>query len=939
MATDAPDSVRVQCASCGGRFRIRRRPGGTLPDHIRCPSCESIIGLADEAGPSGWVASRERRDTETTRSHSRSQSRPPDHGDRKRPSDNDHDPWDFQSAQDARQSSSSIFAGDDTDRRDSATDQTGTPAQSTRPTGDGPSPNRRDREGSEFESGPSRIEKLENVDQSDPDSVMTPLPANSIIEDEPDVHADQRRSTAAETSPAGGDSTSSPRHAPTDNTTQQDRPPTAAEIAHGEAYPETDPASGTADEQVEEANTDQSPASEDEPRTPNDADADPETTTPSDAPAPDEPKNFNWEAGEQLFIRVDEGTERKVDRNELLELLREGVWTDAVEVRPANASTWVPLRRHPVWDDIRDEMVGHSRQIMLEGPGAPDVESESDDDSEPDDESESEAESESSQPFNLQQQPEAPAPGQSSGATDRNSTSDRTPAESSDEIDAASDSSEPASTDTADSEDVQWYRSAFLALLVLLSILAVAMTVLLIWVTDVGGLGSSIGLWDAESKARAVEPDETASETGEPSVGTTDRTAADAGGERTPGGTAAPEANTDGTGALTLAGRSIDRALDPVNIARGLLDRNRPQAARWHALNVLARGELADHAPGHPSPRQLERARQVYRDAIDDDQSLRQSVVTIGKDVQPQKLHALGGGWSVTFRFTRHGQSRWAFKPAQTDWEEGWKAEIAAWRFCEVVACRFRIPKNRPARISKTHFERLYGRVDDRDQKAYRERFDALIWREEKDDSGETREYLYGTLKEWIPSFAKWPIEYKSTWRPWLSASTDPKTLDRPVDESLQPLRDKISDAWWNRIEEQLDGATTRELAAQISDLMVFDYVTTNWDRFSNFEEYYGVNNQFADGQFVSIDNGAAFAYNNFGEVMARFSEVQRYSRRTIASLRALNREVMNPVLFPDASERGKKRLKRVWNQRSRLLERIADLKSEHGADAVMTFE
>jgi len=938
MATDAPESVRVQCASCGGRFRIRRRPGGALPDHIRCPSCESIIGLADEADPSGWVASREQQGTDTARPHSQSQSRPTERN--SRPTDRTHDaherqsepgddPWEFQSASDARQSSSSIFAGDGTDRRDPTTDQSGTPGQSTRPTGDEPSPNRREQGDSEFESGPSRIEKLENVDQSDPDSVMTPLPANSIIEDEPDVHPEERHSTAAETSPAGDDSASSTRRDPADNTAQRDRPPTAAEIAHGEAYPERDRASETTDQQVDEANTDRSPTSEDEPPTPDEADTDRETATPSDAPAPDEPKNFNWEAGEQLFIRVDEGTEREVDRNELLELLREGVWTDAVEVRPANATTWVPLRRHPVWDDIRDELVGHSRQIMLEGPGASDAESK------PGAESESEAKSDASQPFNLEQQPAAPAPGRSSAATDQNTTSDRTPTESSDEIDATPDSSDPASTDTADSEDVQWYRSAFLVLLVLLSILAVALTVLLIWVTDLGGLGSSIGLWDAESKARAVEPGETPSETREPSVSATDQSAADA----TPGGSAAPETSTDDTGALTMAGRSIDRALDPVNIARGLLDRNRPQAARWHALNVLARGELADHAPGHPSPRQLERARQVYRDAIDADQSLRQSVVTIGQDVQPQKLHALGGGWSVTFRFTRHGQSRWAFKPAQSDWEEGWKAEIAAWRFCEVVACQFRVPKNRPARISKTHFKRLYGRVDDRQQKAYRERFDALIWREETDDSGETREYLYGTLKEWVPAFAKWPIEYKNTWRPWLSASTDPEILDRPVDESLRPLRDNISDAWWRRIEEQLDDATTRDLAAQISDLMVFDYVTTNWDRFSNFEEYYGVNNQFADGQFVSIDNGAAFAYNNFGEVMARFSEVQRYSRRTIASLRALNREVMNPVLFPDPSERGNKRLTRFWNQRSRLLERIADLKSQHGAGAVMTFE
>ncbi len=317
----------------------------------------------------------------------------------------------------------------------------------------------------------------------------------------------------------------------------------------------------------------------------------------------------------------------------------------------------------------------------------------------------------------------------------------------------------------------------------------------------------------------------------------------------------------------------------------------------------------------------------------DPDKERRQNITSI------DELRALGGGRSLSFRMMRNGQNLYAFKPDQREWEGGWRTEIAAYNLCFIMACHFNIPENRPARVSRADFEALYARTTTEKQRNYAERFDDLIWARETEPDGTETEYLYGTLKEWIPGYTLWPIEYEDIWRPWLDQAADPSLLDVPLDQAISSLQSRTNSPFYTGILREKADATTLSIARQLSSLLVFDYLTNNHDRFSLVEDYYGVNNHFAAGNFVSIDNGAAFQYQAMQRVQTRFDQVTRFSRTTLDSLRLMRPEAVDEILFPDPTSAEKLRLETFWQQRKRLLERVASLSRTHGPDQVLFFE
>lgn len=328
----------------------------------------------------------------------------------------------------------------------------------------------------------------------------------------------------------------------------------------------------------------------------------------------------------------------------------------------------------------------------------------------------------------------------------------------------------------------------------------------------------------------------------------------------------------------------------------------------------------------------------LLRDSITEDEALRPATVTLALDDQLDTIHALGGGRSIVLRLSKGEQSVAAFKPHQREWSLGWRAEIAADLLCDVIACPFTIPRNQPARISRDDFEAMYGRKDSPKQRAYRERFGELIWVTEAGPDGVARDYLYGTLKEWVPGFVGWPIEHVETWQHLLDLTTPAKRLDEPIGEALSGMKPLAGGEHWRLFMKEREGLQTRGLAHQLSALLTFDYLTTNWDRFSSAEQFYGVNNQLLDGKFLSLDNGAAFYVNRMMVMEGRLRLVSRFDKRMIAAIRALDRETMNTILFPEQSAEAQARLKVFWDQRERLLKRVDALVKEHGEEAVYAF-
>ena len=329
----------------------------------------------------------------------------------------------------------------------------------------------------------------------------------------------------------------------------------------------------------------------------------------------------------------------------------------------------------------------------------------------------------------------------------------------------------------------------------------------------------------------------------------------------------------------------------------------------------------------------------LFNEAVEEDPALHPETITLVADEQVDQLRALGGGKSISLKIKKGGKTTHAFKPSQFEWEEGWRAEVAAYLMCEALPCDFAVPKSLPARISKDDFEELYARHVSAKQTGYKSRFTDLRWVTEEGPDGVEREYLYGVMKEWVPGFTNWPIEYTDVWTPWLDASKGGDVLDQDLSAALSKLRFRLDGQFYRGAMNKRDGATTRDVARGLSNVLVFDFLTNNWDRFSSVEAYYGVNNQFDHGRFLSLDNGAAFHVLAMKRVRQRFELTSRFSRSMIAAARVMDSDVFSDVFFPDPSREARTRLSVFWGQRDALIERVDALVEVHGEDAVLAFE
>jgi len=309
-------------------------------------------------------------------------------------------------------------------------------------------------------------------------------------------------------------------------------------------------------------------------------------------------------------------------------------------------------------------------------------------------------------------------------------------------------------------------------------------------------------------------------------------------------------------------------------------------------------------------------------------------IYTIDDAQYYDEIAPLGGGSTLTFRPVVNGQNAGALKPLQTRRQSNYRAEIASWRLCELLDCAFKIPHNREVRIEYNAFMAMFNRSRSRKVAEYRPQLVDLIWTTE-----DGKRYLHATLKAWVPDFTRFPIEFLSLWRPWLSLANDfPEGLS--LSEALAPLstRDNTRKLL-PKILQQAPTLTTAGLANQISQVLTFDFLVGNWDRFSGVPSWWGVNCQFKGNAIVSIDNGAAFQPYGHSKVTEHFMSVERFSASFIDELRALDKETTYHLLFPDASVAERVMFERFWTQRSAVLSRVDSLIETHGSERVLAFD
>lgn len=309
------------------------------------------------------------------------------------------------------------------------------------------------------------------------------------------------------------------------------------------------------------------------------------------------------------------------------------------------------------------------------------------------------------------------------------------------------------------------------------------------------------------------------------------------------------------------------------------------------------------------------------------------------EDVQPgafvDELDPFTGQSSIILRLNRGGETVAVFKPHQRLRHQSFRGELASYRLCQLLRCTFTIPVNREIWIEEDTFRELTG-TGPRDSLQFGSRRTLTFF---EDANGDDR--LYGVVKDWVPDFTRFPVEYTDVWRPLVQVGVTEDSLRAlSIRTALEPFAARPR-GFYRRILDRSDGMTAFELAQQLSELHVFDYLINNFDRYQ--PEWYGMNAHWQQGGFVSIDNGASFFLSDeFGDgtTRRRVERIEVFSRSMIDALRWMDPDAAYAILFPPNPwfEDEPERFAQFWERRAWLLDRVDALVDAHGEDAVYVF-
>ncbi len=259
------------------------------------------------------------------------------------------------------------------------------------------------------------------------------------------------------------------------------------------------------------------------------------------------------------------------------------------------------------------------------------------------------------------------------------------------------------------------------------------------------------------------------------------------------------------------------------------------------------------------------------------------------------------GHTSVVLKLKLEGGLTAAYKPASTRGPLRYKGEIAAYRLAMALGLA-NVPPVLPRSFSKEELERALGGKDTE--------AGALVAKEAiAAPDGD----VAGALIPWLPHLDFLALEQDpllSEWKGWLNGPAEPPPAKK-------------------------------RRAAEVSNLIVFDYITGNWDRWS------GGNIGFDKerDRVLFIDNDGAF-YDDppkgpLDAQEARLKSVRRFSRSLVTRLRAMD---MRAIAATMGIENGQpllseKALRGVVSRRDAALKIIDDRMAASGAPSTLVFE
>jgi hypothetical protein len=276
------------------------------------------------------------------------------------------------------------------------------------------------------------------------------------------------------------------------------------------------------------------------------------------------------------------------------------------------------------------------------------------------------------------------------------------------------------------------------------------------------------------------------------------------------------------------------------------------------------------------------------------------------------------GGRSVGFRLTFEDGSRGYFKPEQTFSGSHFYAEIASYHLDRMLGLG-RVPPTIGRRLAWAPLRALVGR----------ERASEVIVRGDE---------VCGSLSWWVPE----PLVRLSVglgWEAWarfsppLAVSPFQRARVYAIEASGGAV---VQDASETR--RAADAPDVADRAAELSDMVLFDYLTENIDRWGG--GYTNVRTRGDAGPLVFLDNAAGFIeapQASPGFMDARLHAIQRFRRSTVEAIRALSIDGLRERVEHDACAPilNARFYAQLEERRVALLAHVDRMIAEHGETAI----
>ena len=281
------------------------------------------------------------------------------------------------------------------------------------------------------------------------------------------------------------------------------------------------------------------------------------------------------------------------------------------------------------------------------------------------------------------------------------------------------------------------------------------------------------------------------------------------------------------------------------------------------------------------------------------------------------------GGRSLAFRITLEDGSRGYFKPKQTFSAAHWYSEVAAYHLDRELGLG-RVPPTTGRTFEWSELRTAAGN-------------DARV-----SELGIAKD---GTIKGafiwWIPEPLK-RVRMGRTWERWLRVQKSlPITpYQRPVDYRADLNRRRGVREATNPSRPIAQAPDIVQRPAELSDLIVFDYLTQNVDRWGG--DFTNLRSRGQGGPLVYLDNGAGFwlGEQRLGLMEARLKALQRFRRSTIEAVRNLDIDRFTARLRADplAPVLNEKQLNGLEQRRKAVLEHVDAMVARFGETRVFAW-